>query len=309
MKKKEILRILLVVLIIIFLILGIAGVLLVGHRKTLKKQESKERALAALESVPKVTPTPEITITPTPTPTPIPTATPTPVIKREPAFNPDDYWDNWYSTDGTAAINIYDISMKSVSFSFWQGNADGEAVSKADVNAEVAGNAARFSFKDSQGNKVKGFMTFDKGQLYVKIVTKKQAEGALVIPSVNCVMTREKPAKQEESKSEAAAEPETPEQHAENTGDYYFPDSDSRYLTDKELSKYSQAELELAKNEIYARRGRIFVTDYIADYFNSKSWYKGTIEPEAFDASQDSIFNEYESANIMKILEWEKKRK
>ena len=62
--------------------------------------------------------------------------------------------------------------------------------------------------------------------------------------------------------------------------DYIFPDSDSRYLTDADLEGYSSSELELAKNEIYARHGRQFVTDYIADYFNSKSWYQGTIDPE-----------------------------
>ena len=67
-------------------------------------------------------------------------------------------------------------------------------------------------------------------------------------------------------------------------------------------------QLELAKNEIYARHGRQFVTDYIADYFNSKSWYQGTIDPDTFDAEQNSIFNEYELANISKIAEWEEQK-
>ena len=63
---------------------------------------------------------------------------------------------------------------------------------------------------------------------------------------------------------------------------------------------------ELAKNEIYARHGRKFVTQRIADYFNSKSWYKGTVEPETFDADT-SVFNEYEVANIQKIADTEGK--
>ena len=92
-------------------------------------------------------------------------------------------------------------------------------------------------------------------------------------------------------------------------GDYYFPDSNSRYLTDEELQNYSSSELELAKNEIYARHGRQFVTQRIADYFNSKSWYQGTIDPETFDAQQSEIFNEYEIANISKIVEWENKKR
>ena len=71
---------------------------------------------------------------------------------------------------------------------------------------------------------------------------------------------------------------------------------------------YSTDQLELAKNEIYARHGRRFVTEYISDYFNSKSWYQGTVDPEIFDAQQDSVFNEYEMANIAKIAEWEERK-
>ena len=50
--------------------------------------------------------------------------------------------------------------------------------------------------------------------------------------------------------------------------------------------------------------GQVF--HYIADYFNSKSWYKGTVEPETFDADT-SVFNEYEVANIQKIADTEGK--
>ena len=101
----------------------------------------------------------------------------------------------------------------------------------------------------------------------------------------------------------------TPAEQAQNTaetGEYFFPESSNRYLTDEEISAYSSDQLELAKNEIYARHGRQFVTDYIADYFNSKSWYKGTVEPETFDADT-SVLNEYEVANIQKIADTEGK--
>ena len=71
------------------------------------------------------------------------------------------------------------------------------------------------------------------------------------------------------------------------------------------MQNYSSSDLELAKNEIYARHGRQFVTQRISDYFNSKSWYQGTVDPDTFDAQQDQIFNEYELANISKIAQWE----
>ncbi len=76
---------------------------------------------------------------------------------------------------------------------------------------------------------------------------------------------------------------------------YILPDSDSRFYTEVELSTLSEEEFTLAKNEIYARHGRIFTTDYIREYFESQPWYQGTIEPDDFS---DSVFNEYEQANI-----------
>ena len=64
------------------------------------------------------------------------------------------------------------------------------------------------------------------------------------------------------------------------------------------------SDLMLDNGRAYMRRlGEII--HYIADYFNSKSWYQGTVDPDTFDAQQGSIFNEYEIANIQKIEEWE----
>ena len=61
---------------------------------------------------------------------------------------------------------------------------------EANVKKSVAGNAANFSFKDSLGNKAKGFLTFDNGRLYAYIKTRKKAEGAKVHPSVDGIMIR-----------------------------------------------------------------------------------------------------------------------
>lgn len=308
-RKREILRIILIVLIAIFLMVGIAALLLAGHRRSERQEQQKQAALESLKSVPTVAPTVAVTITPTPTPIPTATPTPTPVPTLKPAFNPDDYWDDWYSTDGLAAVTIYNISQKAVSFYFTQASdAAGTQICEADITAEVAGNAAQFSFTDSWGNRAAGNMIFDNGELYVRINTNERVEGLSVCPSVNCIMSRTRPEIRQEQPAEPTPTPaET--QTGVQTGEYYFPESNSRYLTDEELASYSSADLELAKNEIYARHGRQFVTERIAAYFNSKSWYQGTIDPETFDAQQDSIFNEYETANISKILEWEEKKR
>ena len=246
----------------------------------------------------------EVPVTPSPSPTPRPTATPTPIPKEKVSFNPDDFWDYWYSTDGLVTINIYNISQDSVSFSFSQTDAGQTQSVSADVTAEVAGTAAAFSFTDTVGNAASGNLTFDNGQLYLRATTAEPVSS--VYPNVSCIMSRT----QVQLQPDPTVTP-TPAEQAQNTaetGEYFFPESSNRYLTDEEISAYSSDQLELAKNEIYARHGRQFVTDYIADYFNSKSWYQGTIDPDTFDAEQNSIFNEYELANISKIAEWEEQK-
>lgn len=305
-KNKDVLKIILIALIAVFVMVGVSAILLAGYRKSEQKKLEKQKAMEVLDSIPRLTPTVAVTATPTPLPTATPTPTVVPTMK--PAFNPDLYWDSWYSADGLVSVNIYNISLDSVSFLFTQTSGDGSAVCEADVTAEVAGNAAQFSFTDSLGNVASGSVIFDNGQFYVHISTSSQA-GA-VAPQVNGIMVRERVQAQPEATPtpEPTAPPDEVSQSVQ-TGDYYFADSDSRYLTDEELQNYSSSDLELAKNEIYARRGRQFVTQRIADYFNSKSWYQGTVDPETFDARQSEIFNEYEIANISKIVEWENKKR
>lgn len=56
--------------------------------------------------------------------------------------------------------------------------------------------------------------------------------------------------------------------------DYILPDSGTRKLTNSDLAGLDADELELARNEIYARAGRRFNTDYIQDYLtiNGGMW-------------------------------------
>ena len=305
MKKhnKDVLKATLFALIAIFIMIGAAGLLFAEHKKKIQKEQQKKAAIEALERVPTVTPTPVATATPTPEPTA--TVTPTPVITRAPAFVANDYMGTWYSKDGLVTLSIDDLTLKSVTFTFSQaGDNAGTKVSEASDTAKVAGNAAKLSFTDSWGNQVRGNMTFDQGRLYLRLNTASPAEGAGVTPKVDGVLTREKAASVTQVSSVTPAD--NTDKMDLSSRDYIFPDSNSRYLTDEDLSGYSSDQLELAKNEIYARHGRKFVTQRIADYFNSKSWYKGTVEPETFDADT-SVFNEYEVANIQKIADTEGK--
>jgi hypothetical protein len=93
------------------------------------------------------------------------------------------------------------------------------------------------------------------------------------------------------------AETSQTEEANQNTeaSEYIFPDSASRYLTDADVKNMTAQQLNYAKNEIYARRGRMFSSPELQKYFASKSWYKGTISADSFS---DSIFNDYERANV-----------
>lgn len=86
--------------------------------------------------------------------------------------------------------------------------------------------------------------------------------------------------------------------------DYILPDSDTKKLTNSDLAGLDADELELARNEIYARAGRRFNTDYIQDYFDDKWWYVGTIEPEDFT---EDMLNDVEKYNVNFIRNYEKK--
>ena len=92
-----------------------------------------------------------------------------------------------------------------------------------------------------------------------------------------------------------AANPETQE--------YIFPDSDQRYLSEDEIRALPLQKINYAKNEIYARHGRVFKSEELNQYFNTKSWYRGTVSPEAFS---DDVFNAYEKANVQMLSKIEK---
>ncbi len=92
--------------------------------------------------------------------------------------------------------------------------------------------------------------------------------------------------KEAENKLTGSASPES---------DYVIPASSSRRLTESDFAGLSNRQLELARNEIYARHGRKFHSQDLQEYFNSKSWYRGRYEPEEFS---ETLLSEIEKYNI-----------
>ena len=87
---------------------------------------------------------------------------------------------------------------------------------------------------------------------------------------------------------------------------YLLPKSSTEYISKSDVKGFSKREINLAKNEIYARHGRMFKNQSIQEYFDSKDWYEPIYEPEEFDRMEDDIFNKYEKANTKLLNELEK---
>ena len=81
--------------------------------------------------------------------------------------------------------------------------------------------------------------------------------------------------------------------------EYILPESACRYYSAAELAGLSAWQLRLARNELFARHGRIFVVPVIREYFSGCPWYSGTVAPENFSYN---VFNSFESANLNLIL-------
>ena len=114
---------------------------------------------------------------------------------------------------------------------------------------------------------------------------------------------REEPEMEAESETESETETES-EIEVDTRSEYIFPDMDTRYLTQDEVSKLSLQAVCYAKNELYARHGRKFLSQELKDYFNDKTWYEGTVDPDSFSPG---VFNTYENDNLLLLVSAEEK--
>lgn len=113
--------------------------------------------------------------------------------------------------------------------------------------------------------------------------------------------------KTEEATTAAAAESTDGESEEFPVGkkgeEYILPAAKTHVYTSVELSGLTGEELRLARNEIYARYGRIFKSADLETYFSEKPWYGPSIEPDAFD---ENVLTQTERDNLKAILNAEK---
>ena len=87
--------------------------------------------------------------------------------------------------------------------------------------------------------------------------------------------------------------------------DHILEFSSQRLITDADLSGLSLAELRIARNEIFARHGRMFVDPMLNKWFYSKHWYLSIspkFSPVEFDRHRAYPLSRIETENVNKIL-------
>ena len=77
--------------------------------------------------------------------------------------------------------------------------------------------------------------------------------------------------------------------------EFIVPDVDIEYLSSADIQDMPLQVVCYAKNEIYARHGRMFQSQELTNYFEEQLWYYGCISPSEFSSS---VLNVYETANI-----------
>ena len=87
------------------------------------------------------------------------------------------------------------------------------------------------------------------------------------------------------------------------TGGYIISYSSDVLLTSSDIQGLSKQQLRYARNEIYARHGRKFQSQDLRNYFNSKSWYRGVIEPSNFNDKTMLTNIEIKNIQFLKSVE------
>lgn len=123
------------------------------------------------------------------------------------------------------------------------------------------------------------------------------------------IMEDDEPAEQDNVSESTDKAKKKNKKKKSKTKDYILNDSNKKYISLKRIKKLTTRELAIARNEIYARKGRKFTTKKWKKYFKKKKWYKPKYGAKYFDKHEKEILNKYERENIKRIKKIEKKRK
>ena len=83
---------------------------------------------------------------------------------------------------------------------------------------------------------------------------------------------------------------------------FIVPGLDNHYITGAELDALTLKGVSYAKNELYAKYGRKFVSPELIEYMGTKTWYTGKYEPGSRDSEIVGWMNAYERHNLDELV-------
>jgi len=147
---------------------------------------------------------------------------------------------------------------------------------------------------------IASYIAFSKGVLPINNSNTKPNKNVSQNTEPSNITSQNKEVNNSNSKS-SSQNSDTNNNVQTNTSEYILPESNTRYLTDSEISSMSKDQLVLARNEIFARYGYVFNSKVYSDYFSSKSWYKSN---PLYKSDVDTL-NVYERYNASLIQRYE----
>mgnify|MGYP002408315276 CR=1 FL=1 len=220
------------------------------------------------------------------------------------AMDYTQYIGKWINISGTVddvyqhggvLLEINSIENKTMTFSITHVSTNAAYIAIADdITATIEDDRVDFTYYDSFENAGEGTLLLKGDSVVAVLSDTTPGEGAMYSVATNVTLSK--------YKAGAASNSAERDYTASN---YIFPDSDKSYLVQNDLWTYDLDTLELGRNEIFARHGRIFNDEKISSYFESQAWYNGTISPDEFDSNMGSMLNGYEKTNIQTIKEVE----
>ena len=218
-------------------------------------------------------------------------------------FTLPDYWNNLANCQVNDDNSIDFYQKKSV-----EAGTDGLIFSVAEIFSEDMPNYAPCRLLRREGDisyvlMTPGVVTYAEDPYIELEYTRLQSDASYVFQSFSLI--GEEILVTPEPTPEAEEEPEDEEAEVPDTTDaegYILPESSTRYLTLEDLEGLSSDQLWVARNEIYARKGRMFDNADLQAYFDSKGWYNGSIAPDDF--SNDMLTDiEKKNAELIRSLE------
>lgn len=213
------------------------------------------------------------------------------IVDQSTKINMNDYVGYWnISGNQKRELTIHSGDANSVHFSLWYST--GGEINNA--TAQLQDNNASFSLA-VDGAVIKGSLTFNESSITAHIT--QSAHTAMPIEVMEFtelyMASQVYIEKEEDDKSDSVSA---------KAAKYLLPFSAERLLTEADLHFLTKNELRLARNEIFARHGRLFEDKYLQDYFDAQEWYFGHIAPEDFS---QSVLSDIELANISFIRSYQ----